>query len=243
MRTIHLIAITLLLLFGACTNQPGDTAKDTRPVIVNPDGSMLKRTFRKNGTILSECTIKNNKRNGPAKNYYENGKVSYEFYYVNDKREGDVKWLFSDGKICTITPYKNDKRQGLGKRYYRSGKIAAETPYDKGEVEPGLKEYTENGKLVNYNPSLQIKAIDKTATQHKYILQLTMSDNTGSVRYFIIKDDGSKVKRQEIPSKNGVGTMTFSVSQPNFKTGKILFEAQVITKYGNTYVCRKAYWK
>jgi len=240
MKTANIIISILLLLMCGCSNPTEKTNKETA-LKVNPDGTVTKKTFRKNGTLLSETTLRNDTLNGVAKNYYENGKVSYEFFYVNGKRERDVKWFFSDGKICSITPYKNNKRQGIEKRFYRSGKVAAEIPYSNGNPAPGLKEYTEDGKLVVYNPSIIIRSVDQTAAQHKFILRLTLSDNNNTARFFILKDNGSEVKRQELPSKNGTGEMIFKVSQSNFNIGKIYFEAQAETKYMNSYVCRTTY--
>ena len=79
-----------------------------------------------NGQIKSEFSMKDNKKNGIAKFYYESGKISAEAEYKNDKVIGIVKEYYEEGGI-----YRETVRKTLeGKVYNRDGTFYLKGKYD-----------------------------------------------------------------------------------------------------------------
>ena len=78
-----------------------------------------------------DIPLKNHKRNGIAKFYYDNTPQSLEseLFYKNDTAEGLKKMYYVKGTLKTTIPYKKGKAEGLSKLYDMNGSIKAEILY------------------------------------------------------------------------------------------------------------------
>jgi antitoxin component YwqK of YwqJK toxin-antitoxin module len=61
----------------------------------------LWKSFYENGSPWSETTFKNGVKNGKTITWYENEKKRYEGFYTNDSESG--KWIFLDEKGNVVT--------------------------------------------------------------------------------------------------------------------------------------------
>ena len=239
MKISRILFVCVALL--ACSCQPKTDKDKLKSEEVNPDGSILTRTFKPDGKLFAEITRKDGKKNGVTKNYYGNGKVQVETNFVNDKKEGESKFYYEDGKICQLTSYKNDLKNGIKRNYYKNGQLACEIPYLDGEVEPGLKEYSKEGTLIVNNPTIVVTPVNKMLSVNKYILRLTLSNDGHAVsfaRNYLVNGKKSKL---EIPTKNGVGELSFVINPGKSIREKVILEASSESAYGNPYVTRTTY--
>ncbi|MEI6749319.1 MAG: toxin-antitoxin system YwqK family antitoxin [Bacteroidales bacterium] len=235
-KVLFLCVVSILL---SCQNQ---SSKDSMAgEIVNPDGSVTKRTFKANGKLFAEITKKDGKKNGLTKNFYDNGKVSVQTNYKDDKKDGESIWYYTDGKVCQHTIYKNDVKDGIDRHYYKNGKLAAEIPFKNGEVEPGLKEYSREGKPINNIPTIVVRVINNVSTQNKYILQLTLSNKSENVSFSRVYIEKEKKSIIEIPTFKGVGNAIFPVKPGTGINEDVILEASFETAYGNPFVARTVY--
>ena len=60
------------------------------------DGLTIRKTHYKNGTIKSEVSLKDGKREGLEKTYYENGKLQTKVSYKNGKENGIKQFYKKD---------------------------------------------------------------------------------------------------------------------------------------------------
>lgn len=229
------------IALAVCSCQPKTDKDKLKSEEVNPDGSILKRTFKPDGKLFAEIQKKDGKKNGVTKNYYANGKVQVETNFVNDRKEGDSKFYYEDGKICQHVIYKNDVKDGIEKHYYKSGKLACEIPYLNGELEPGLKEYSSEGKLIENNPTIVVTPINKMTSENKYILRLTLSNKSHAVAFSRVYFQKGKKSKLEIETQHGVGDLTFVVGPGKGFREKVILEASFETVYGNPYLTRTTY--
>ena len=93
-----------------------------------------------------EFTKTTNKREGPAKSYYEDGKLKAEFNYKDGKQNGPHKAYYTNGQLKIQETYKNNKLEGPAKIFYADGKLQAEITYKNGKSEK-TKAYDKDGKL------------------------------------------------------------------------------------------------
>ena len=86
MKFSRILFACAALIMMSC--QPQTDRDKLKSEEVNPDGSVLKRTFKPDGKLFAEIQKKDGKKNGVTKNYYANGKVQVETNFVNDSKEG-----------------------------------------------------------------------------------------------------------------------------------------------------------
>jgi hypothetical protein len=239
MNISRIVFVCFALFVTSC--QPQADKGKLKSEEVNPDGSVLRRTFKPNGKLFAEIHKKDGKKNGVTKNFYDNGKVQVETNFVNDKKEGDSKFYYEDGKICQHVIYKNDVKNGIEKHYYKNGKLACEIPYLDGEVQPGLKEYSSEGVLIRNSPTIVVTPINKMVTENKYILRLSLSNQSHAVSFARIYSGEEKKSKLAIQAQNGIGDLTFVVSPGKGYREQVILEASFETAYGNPYVTRTTY--
>lgn len=239
MKISRILFVCFALAMMSC--QPQTDRDKLKSEEVNPDGSILKRTFKPDGKLFAEIMKKDNKKNGVTKNFYTNGKVQVETSFVNDSKEGDSKFYYEDGKLCQHVIYKNNVKNGIEKHYYKNGKLACEIPYLNGEPEPGLKEYNSGGVLIGNMPTIVVTPINKMAYESKYILQLSLSNKSHAVAFARVNFEKDKKISQEIETHQGVGELTFVVRPGNGYREKVILEASYLTAYSNPYVTRTTY--
>lgn len=69
----------------------------------------LWKSFYEDGTPWSQTTFKEGKKDGPTTTWYENGKKRYEGNYKNDSESGI--WKYYDEKGVFIKDFDYDKQQ------------------------------------------------------------------------------------------------------------------------------------
>jgi len=168
----------IILLFTACssetakstndTNQKKDSVYEENFVFVNSQDTVIQNgeqiTRHKNGVIDKQGMMKNGKRDGLWKSFYEdgtpwsettfkdgikngktttwhpNGQKRYDGFYTNDTESG--KWTFYDEK-GNITQ-QGDYESGKWIFYYENGKISQKRDDKSGKS----TYYDENGKVI-----------------------------------------------------------------------------------------------
>jgi antitoxin component YwqK of YwqJK toxin-antitoxin module len=83
----------------------------------------IKKTYWGNGTIKSEASYSNKKKQGILKIYNNNGILVQSVDYCDDKINGKVKSFFEDGSIESQETYIDGKRQNDLIVYNRYGSI------------------------------------------------------------------------------------------------------------------------
>jgi len=94
------------------------------------------------------CTIKDGKKDGPYKEWYDNGKLRYDHNYEMGKFKGVQKNYFDDGKLEIEANYKEGELHGLYKAFYNNGQIKKDAYYQNGDVQGVYKEFYSNGQLI-----------------------------------------------------------------------------------------------
>jgi antitoxin component YwqK of YwqJK toxin-antitoxin module len=122
--------ITLLLLIGCETNSHK---------IYYPNSSKL----------MAEYGMKEGKREGIQKTYFEDGNLHEEYEMQGDSATGYYKSYYSSGKLEFECSKVNGKINGRSKSYFENGKMRAEVNSILGERNGGFKIYDKKGYLIN----------------------------------------------------------------------------------------------
>ena len=80
-----------------------------------------------NGILLIESVIKNGKKNGLHKEWYENGQIIVETNFKNGKEYGLYKMWYDNGQIMFEWNYKNGVQNGVSKHWDEDGRLLSET--------------------------------------------------------------------------------------------------------------------
>lgn len=209
---LKLFSIIIFFLLGlyACTTQT--SKQEEQNFRINNSGDTVIQDYRNDGSLLSEHTIRNGIKNGPAKIFYPSGNLKTAVYYNQDEKHGIEKRYYDDGSIHQETPYKGGKKDGTQKKYYRDGTLMAEIPYKQGSVIPGTKEYTSSGKLLDDYPYIRFY-LDTLRKNHKnYMLKMLRSDSNPAITFYYYKKEGpGDSLKIGVPVRrhNGIGYIIF----------------------------------
>jgi antitoxin component YwqK of YwqJK toxin-antitoxin module len=118
--------------------------------------TVVKKTFYPNGSLLSEISYKDGKRDGICKTFWQNdilflSVIKTEGNYKNGRMIGQFKSYFQNGQIESQGTFKYtdsevySRKDGVWKYYYNNGKIQSESIIKDG-VEK-LKFYDKQGNL------------------------------------------------------------------------------------------------
>ena len=132
-NTIYYLSIVLFLALSACNTTSG-------PVSDGEVNDGVRKTYRRDGSILSEATYKDGKLHGVSKNYYENGNVQNLITYKNGVKDGLVQTYYKDGVLNRETTYKDGKIHGYQKKFFKDGKLSSEQNFME-DLPGALKEY------------------------------------------------------------------------------------------------------
>ena len=203
------------------------------------------KEYRKDGTLENLITYENNRKNGPAKNYYADGKtVKTEIIYWNGYKHGEAKWYYPDGEIYRITPYLNGKINGNRLVYYENGKLQAEIPYFDGQPGVGLKEYNPNGSPKDHDAGIVFREQDRIHMDNTFRLYISLSDENNHVSFFsgqLTDDKFWNERLSPIATENGVGTLEYHVSRGSFKMETINVVARIKTSLNNYHFIQREY--
>lgn len=239
MRNITTIILLVFVLGISCQNAEKKLKKTT----IDENETWIKKTYyEKSGTIKSEITVKNKKKNGPAKEYYPSGKLRTLVNYVDNVTVGETIWYYENGQPYRVTPYKNGKMEGIRKVYYESGKLQAEIPYLNGELIEGTVEYNKNGNKIKSVVNFKFETQNLIKYSNKYLLKISLSNKLQKVKFYQEKTstEGEKI-RYPIPTSSGTGIIEFFIYPGTFKMEVIPIYAEYTSKLGNPYLISTKY--
>lgn len=110
----------------------GEYTGQKNPVIVMDVTD--RKIFSKNGSLLYEGTLINDKYHGPWRQYYNSGELHIEFIYVNGKKHGPEKRYYKSGMLQQEVSWINNKMHGSLKEYNEAGEQILETMYSLGRI-------------------------------------------------------------------------------------------------------------
>jgi antitoxin component YwqK of YwqJK toxin-antitoxin module len=270
MKVLKILGLfAILALAGSCSHgkqdkSPGSgEAATPEPGIrvvkeYYPDGSLKSETeamgklrqgaskeYRKDGTLENLINYQNNRKHGPAYNYYPDGStVKLEINYVNGYKSGETKWFYPDGNVYRVTPYVNGKIIGIRRTYYENGTLQAEMPFMDSQPGMGLKEYRQDGSPRKLDTKIVFSERDRISMDNTFRLTITLSDGSRNVEYFSGKlTDGKFWNDQLAPVRTeyGAGIMEFYVSKGTFKMETLNIVARVKTSLDNYLIIQREY--
>jgi len=208
MRKI-LVFIGLSFILNSCQFLANEN-NEQKPV--KDSITVRKYYYEKTKTLRKEITVKNNKKNGPAKEYYPTGELRTLVYYVNSFREGETTWYYKNRQPYRLTPYVNNKIHGIRKMYYENGKLQAEIPYKAGELQVGTVEYDTKGNKINNSPKFIFKITDSRKKSNKVFVKVSLSKKYSKTIFFQeLPSSEDKLVRVPVQTNAGVGTIKFIV--------------------------------
>lgn len=231
---INKIAALSLLVLLSCDQPKKKKAAENEKVT-----NGVQKTFRKDGQLLAEVTMKGGKRNGTAKNYFPNGKVSLEMNYTDGKREGKSKRFYEDGKLFSETEYKNDKMSGERKKYRDDGKLMSVARFENDLPCSGLIEYHLDGTKKTDYPKIVFTPVNKLS-EGIYQLRVSLSNGAKSVKFYRgdLSSSGCFDSRKADAIRligNGVGEIDYDLMPGQFAMEEVHVVAIYGTAMGNEY--------
>jgi hypothetical protein len=241
---IKLLPIVVVVLLASSCETKKKEVKSKKPADTT-DG--LKKYYANDGKLKTELTIVKGKRNGVAKTYYKNGKVSLEMNYKMGKRDGTSKRYYENGTLYQETNYKEDKIDGVREKYREDGKPMSIARYENDRPCSGLQEFLLKGEKKDNFPSIVITPEDRLKPEGVYIINLSLSDKSRRVKFYIGNLSASGCLSEKLISvmsdKNtGKGRVPYSLPPGGFMMEELNFVAEVETILGNTYVTQKKFF-
>lgn len=233
------ILVLLIVTTVACTHKK---AQEDDPE--KKDG--ITKSYRKNGSLFSEITMKEGKRNGISRNFFANGKVSVEAYYKDDKKDGIFKQFYEDGTLMKEIEYKEDQVNGFSKKFRDDGRPAWQAKFSMDSPCNGLVEYYLNGTKKTEYPSIVIEATDRLKDLGEFTLNIRLSDGTTTVSFYEGQLTASGcldiAKARKIYSpKMGTAILDYHLVPGGFVMEEIHIIAVVKTAQSNSYITTRSY--
>ncbi len=108
----------------------------------------IRRMYFADGKVQTETTYANGVAAGPARSFDRNGDLIRECTMKDDKRNGtQTEYWPAEKKPKRVSEYKDNLLQGTVKEYYLSGKIKRETSYVNDMLHGQERQFDENGQL------------------------------------------------------------------------------------------------
>jgi len=236
---IIILLILVAIVAGSCNVE---NSKKDKNVQSKDDNARIKKAYYDNGNLKSEITIKNKRKNGPAKKYYTTGELHTIVNYTDNMKEGEAVWYYKSGNPYRITQYENNKIEGVRKLFYEDGTLMAEIPYKNNKPQIGLKEYNKNGKLLTNYPHIIFNTNNLIIEQNLYIITCQLSNHSKKVMFYQeLKGTDGKERLFEIPTKKGIGKLEFHIPSRVKDSKTITIYAQMKTSMGNPYIIKDSY--
>jgi len=236
---VNIFSILIFLILNSCNLF---TDSKSQNEVENNGEKILKSYYKKSGDIKTEITVKNNKKNGPAKKYYASGELHTLVHYIDNIKEGKTVWYYKNGNPYRVTNYKNGKKEGIRKIYYEDGKLQSEIPYLNDKLKIGTKEYDKKGNLITKVPNIQFYGIDYLKFEGRFILQISLSNNSKRVKFFeerTISTDEKVLVR--LNSKNGIAQIEYNLLPGYFEMKRINIFAEYKSNLGNPILLEGSY--
>ncbi len=106
--------------------------------------------YFENGQLREALTYKQNKANGPYKEFTVNGKLKTVATYKNDSTEGRYIAYYEDGTVQLDLMMKVSVVNGYAKSYYPNGKVQVNGFKKNGNTDGPWDEYYDNGQLKSH---------------------------------------------------------------------------------------------
>jgi MORN repeat variant len=241
---MKLFLLVLIFLFAmSCETKKKDVKSKKKADTT--DG--LKKYYSTDGKLKTELTILKGKRNGIARTYYKNGKVSLEMNYKTGKRDGLSKRYYEDGTLYQETNYKDDKIDGIRKKYREDGKPMAIARYENDHPCSGLREFLLKGGEKDNFPSIVISPEDRLKREGVYIINLSLSDKSRRVKFYIGNLSSSGCLTEKLISvmmdkSTGTGKIPYTLPPGAFMMEELNFVAELETMSGNTFITQKKFY-
>ena len=236
---ITFITLILIILSSSCNLIP---SKKEDKAETKQKGVIVHKNYYENGSLKSEITVKNNKKNGPAKKYYITGELHTVVHYVDNVKEGETIWYYKNGQPYRVTNYIHDEIQGLRKIYYENGKLQAEIPYKDDNLIEGTKEYNKYGKLLTDIPHIKFSTIDLMKSENKYIIQVYLSNNSKNATFYSeVINTAKKKSKLIVETKDGIGSIIVFMPPGSYKTKTLKFYAEYKSSLGNPFLLSATY--
>lgn len=230
-----LIRIFALLVLVACGRETSETGEVTDGVV---------RTYRDDGSVITEFTYKNGKRNGLCKTYHPTGKIYREDMFADDVLHGMAKQYYNTGILYSETNYDSGRIDGVQKLYHKDGKLKAEAPFKKDCACLGLKEYILNGDPRPHYPEIVVTTENAILSTGYYYVRLSLTERVKEAQFYVgnLKDgcwhDGLDVVPVLGKDK---GELRYEVSPGMFVMERINIVAKIKTIAGNTLITQRSY--
>ena len=244
-----LVFITILASINSCQLKEnplkdifkGNSKKENKTS--DNESVVIKSYYEKSKALKSEITVKNKKKNGPAKKYYPTGELHTLVNYVDNVKVGETVWYYKNGQPYRVTPYVNGKIDGIRKIYYENGKLQAEIPYKNGELVEGTKEYNSKGKLISDKTKIIFETVDLMKFESKYILKMKLSKKARSVEFMQEETSiaGTKILLPVKTNVSGTGKIEYTMPPGSFKMSILKIYAKYTTKLGNPVLISSSY--
>jgi len=162
---LHALLVSFLLIsLNSCLFVPAKPSLDNKSIPPANELEQIKKSYRKDGSLLSSITLRGDKRHGLSQNYYPNGKIQATIPYHYGKKHGQVIWYFKNGRTYRVTEYAQGKKNGPRKFYYDNGKLRSTQTFIDDMPQADLKEFNAYGKRKKNYAKWQYKIIDKRTT-------------------------------------------------------------------------------
>jgi len=236
-KYISFICLFLVLFCASCDRPSG-------PVSDGAVNEGTRKTYRKNGELLSEANYKSGKLHGVSKNFYLNGNVHNLITYKDGVKDGLVQTYYKNGILNRETTYKEGKMHGYQKKFFKDGKLSSEQNY-KDDYPGALKEFSSNGKPITKFPELVITPMNNINATGEYILEVTFSENGGRALYY----DGDLIDGEffdeanvlRLAQRQGVAQMRIKVNKGEVINETVNIIGVLKTPRRNQYIIQKEY--
>jgi len=204
------------------------------------------KSYRKNGTLFSEVTMKNGVRNGMSRNFFANEKVSIEANYKDDKKDGLYRQFYENGTLMKEIEYKENQIDGLSKKFRDDGKPAWQARFSNDSPCSDLVEYYLNGTKKTEYPTIVMESIDRLKDLGEFTLNIRLSDGSTTVTFYEGQLtatgclDISKCREIYTPKK-GKCSLEYHLVPGAFVMEELHLIAVVKTAQSNTYITTTSY--
>ncbi len=141
----HIFLSLTLITFFACGNTDKNEKVKTETPQQNTDIKEEKFTIKMSNSSAEEDSIP---QNGEYIKRYKNGNVEMQGMMKNGKRDGLWKSFYDDGTPWSKTTFKDGIKNGPTTTWYENGKIRYEGSYENDSEKGVWKYYDEKGNFI-----------------------------------------------------------------------------------------------
>jgi len=234
---------SLLILIGtitACENF-SFLPKDSKEL--NKEGKEIstgiRKTYRNNGKLYSEVSVKNGVKNGLSKSYHDDGSLYLALNYLDGEKDSTSTMYYRHGSIKRTTEYNRGNKHGKRISYFKNGNLSSESYYNEDRPAIGLVEYYTSGNKIKH-PELKVDIQDHTKINGKYSIEVYFEGKPKNAEFFIGELRDAKYLDtnvlESIPGNGKVGTLAGQLPYGNFIMKKIPIVGKMKTKKGNILI-------